>query len=94
MDRQGGQCSGWVAVSLPSWQALLRAHLELGAIWSVGPGSHPLFHSPQHIEYWLMSDKIHERSRAVQSIYLLLQYVVDSLKLAVSFLYPQTMAST
>ncbi|XP_011244026.1 uncharacterized protein LOC69439 isoform X3 [Mus musculus] len=36
----------------------------------------------QHIEYWLMSDKIHERSRAVQSIYLLLQYVVDSLKLA------------
>ncbi|XP_021071819.1 maestro heat-like repeat family member 5 [Mus pahari] len=36
----------------------------------------------QHIEYWLKSDKIHERSRALQSIYLLLQYVVDSLKLA------------
>ncbi|XP_063120729.1 maestro heat-like repeat family member 5 isoform X11 [Rattus norvegicus] len=36
----------------------------------------------QHIEHWLKSDKIHERSRAVQSTYLLLQYVVDSLKLA------------
>ncbi|XP_028629132.1 maestro heat-like repeat family member 5 [Grammomys surdaster] len=36
----------------------------------------------QHIEFWLKSDKIHERSRAVQSTYLLLQYVVDSLKLA------------
>ncbi|XP_052016456.1 maestro heat-like repeat family member 5 [Apodemus sylvaticus] len=36
----------------------------------------------QHIETWLKSDKIHERSRAVQSTYLLLQYVVDSLKLA------------
>ncbi|KAM7317160.1 hypothetical protein ACRRTK_023462 [Alexandromys fortis] len=36
----------------------------------------------QHTEYWLISDKSHERSRAVQSIFLLLQYVVDSLKLA------------
>ncbi|XP_076767614.1 maestro heat-like repeat family member 5 isoform X2 [Arvicanthis niloticus] len=36
----------------------------------------------QHIEFWLKSDKIHERSRAVQSTYLLLQYVVDTLKLA------------
>ncbi|GAB1299442.1 Maestro heat-like repeat family member 4 [Apodemus speciosus] len=39
----------------------------------------------QHIETWLKSDKIHECSRAVQSIYLLLQYVVDSLKLAMAF---------
>nr|XP_042120768.1 maestro heat-like repeat family member 5 isoform X8 [Peromyscus maniculatus bairdii] len=36
----------------------------------------------QHTEHWLNSDKSHERCRAVQSIFLLLQYVVDSLKLA------------
>ncbi|XP_031201885.1 maestro heat-like repeat family member 5 isoform X2 [Mastomys coucha] len=36
----------------------------------------------QHLEHWLKSDKTHERSRAVQSIHLLLQYVADSLKLA------------
>ncbi|CAO2602058.1 Maestro heat-like repeat family member 5 [Lemmus lemmus] len=36
----------------------------------------------QHIEHWLKSDKSHECCRAVQSIFLLLQYVVDSLKLA------------
>ncbi|KAK7797135.1 hypothetical protein U0070_024094 [Myodes glareolus] len=36
----------------------------------------------QHTEQWLKSDKSHERSRALQSIFLLLQYVVDSLKLA------------
>uniref|UniRef100_A0A8C5L7D9 Maestro heat-like repeat family member 5 n=1 Tax=Jaculus jaculus TaxID=51337 RepID=A0A8C5L7D9_JACJA len=35
----------------------------------------------QHTEYWLKSDKSHERQRAVQSVFLLLQYVVDSLKL-------------
>ncbi|XP_040592412.1 maestro heat-like repeat family member 5 isoform X3 [Mesocricetus auratus] len=36
----------------------------------------------QHTESWLRSDKSHERRRAVQSIFLLLQYVVESLKLA------------
>ncbi|MEJ1271646.1 maestro heat-like repeat family member 4 [Cricetulus griseus] len=36
----------------------------------------------QHTETWLNSDQRHERCRAVQSIFLLLQYVVDSLKLA------------
>ncbi|XP_021515354.1 maestro heat-like repeat family member 5 [Meriones unguiculatus] len=36
----------------------------------------------QHTEHWLESDKSHERSRALQSIFLLLQFVVDSLKLA------------
>ncbi|XP_051016484.1 maestro heat-like repeat family member 5 [Acomys russatus] len=36
----------------------------------------------QHTENWLKSDKSHERSRAVHSIFLLLQYVADSLKLA------------
>ncbi|XP_041911652.1 maestro heat-like repeat family member 5 [Arvicola amphibius] len=36
----------------------------------------------QHTEHWLKSDKSHERCRALQSIFLLLQYVVDSLKLA------------
>ncbi|XP_036063470.1 maestro heat-like repeat family member 5 [Onychomys torridus] len=36
----------------------------------------------QHTEHWLKSNKSHERGRAVQSIFLLLQYVVDSLKLA------------
>uniref|UniRef100_A0A8D2JRA3 Maestro heat-like repeat family member 5 n=1 Tax=Sciurus vulgaris TaxID=55149 RepID=A0A8D2JRA3_SCIVU len=35
----------------------------------------------QHMERWLRSDKSHERKRAVQSILLLLQYVVDSLRL-------------
>ncbi|MBZ3881255.1 Maestro heat-like repeat family member 5 [Sciurus carolinensis] len=35
----------------------------------------------QHMERWLRSDKSHERKRAVQSIFLLLQYVVDSLRL-------------
>ncbi|CAH7108886.1 Mroh4 [Phodopus roborovskii] len=36
----------------------------------------------QHTETWLKSDKSHERCRAVQSIFLLLQYAVNSLKLA------------
>ncbi|XP_040844508.1 maestro heat-like repeat family member 5 [Ochotona curzoniae] len=34
----------------------------------------------QHTEPWLMSDKIHERQRAVQSILLFLQYLVDTVK--------------
>lgn len=92
MTRQGGQCSGWVADTLPA--VLLGAHLELAAMGSVGPGSHALLYSSQHIEFWLKSDRTYERSRAVQSIYLLLQYVVDSLKLAVSSLYTKAMGST
>ncbi|XP_073923100.1 maestro heat-like repeat family member 5 [Castor canadensis] len=36
----------------------------------------------QHMEPWLKSEKSHERKRAVQSIFLLLQHVVDKLKLA------------
>nr|XP_044636990.1 maestro heat-like repeat family member 5 isoform X2 [Equus asinus] len=35
----------------------------------------------QHTEPWLKSDKIHERKRVVQSIFLLLKYVVDHVKL-------------
>nr|XP_040149491.1 maestro heat-like repeat family member 5 isoform X6 [Ictidomys tridecemlineatus] len=34
----------------------------------------------QHTERWLKSDRSHERKRVVLSIFLLLQYVVDSLK--------------
>ncbi|KAM6171856.1 maestro heat-like repeat family member 5 [Erethizon dorsatum] len=34
----------------------------------------------QHMEHWLQSDKSHERRRAMQSILLLLLYVVDTLK--------------
>ncbi|XP_013375541.1 PREDICTED: maestro heat-like repeat family member 5 isoform X2 [Chinchilla lanigera] len=34
----------------------------------------------QHMEHWLQSDNSHERRRAVQSILLLLQCVVDTLK--------------
>ncbi|XP_058524335.1 maestro heat-like repeat family member 5 isoform X2 [Ochotona princeps] len=34
----------------------------------------------QHTEPWLMSDKSHERQRAVQSILLFLQYLVDTVK--------------
>ncbi|XP_070078065.1 maestro heat-like repeat family member 5 isoform X9 [Equus caballus] len=35
----------------------------------------------QHTEPWLKSDKIHERKRVVQSVFLLLKYVVDHVKL-------------
>jgi hypothetical protein len=42
----------------------------------------------QHMEPWLKSEKSHERKRAVQSIFLLLQHIVDKLKLAVSPLCP------
>ncbi|XP_046498449.1 maestro heat-like repeat family member 5 [Equus quagga] len=35
----------------------------------------------QHTEPWLKSDKIHERKRVVHSIFLLLKYVVDHVKL-------------
>uniref|UniRef100_A0A8C9ACY4 Maestro heat-like repeat family member 5 n=1 Tax=Prolemur simus TaxID=1328070 RepID=A0A8C9ACY4_PROSS len=34
----------------------------------------------QHTEPWLSSEKIHERKRAVESIFLLLKFVVESLK--------------
>lgn len=92
MNRLGG--SALAGQLLPFPAILLGAHLELGAMRSVGPASHALLYPSQHIETWLKSDKIHERSRAVQSVYLLLQYVVDSLKLAVSSLYPRTTGST
>lgn len=61
---------------------------------SVGVDSHALLNSSQHTEHWLNSDKSHERCRAVQSIFLLLQYVVDSLKLAVSSLHSKASGST
>lgn len=84
----------WLGSCYPSLPVLLGAYLELAAMGSVGPGSYALLYSSQHIEHWLKSDKIHERSRAVQSTYLLLQYVVDSLKLAVSSLYLKPMGNT
>ncbi|XP_048215185.1 maestro heat-like repeat family member 5 [Perognathus longimembris pacificus] len=34
----------------------------------------------QHMEHWLKSERTHEVKRAVQSIFLLLQHVVDSMK--------------
>ncbi|KAM4865422.1 maestro heat-like repeat family member 5 [Thomomys bottae] len=34
----------------------------------------------QHMEHWLKSEKTHEVKRAVQSIFLLLQHVADSMK--------------
>ncbi|KAI5929512.1 Maestro heat-like repeat family member 5 [Manis javanica] len=43
----------------------------------------------QHTEPWLKSDKSHECKRAAQSIFLLLKYVVDYVKLAVSDLRAQ-----
>lgn len=43
----------------------------------------------QHTEPWLKSDKIHERKRVVHSIFLLLKYVVDHVKLTVSCLTPR-----
>lgn len=83
--------AGWLSFFLA---ALRWAHFELGVMGSVDLGSHALLCSSQHTEQWLESDKSHERSRAIQSIFLLLQFVVDSLKLAVSFLYPKALGST
>nr|XP_027804136.1 maestro heat-like repeat family member 5 [Marmota flaviventris] len=44
------------------------------------PGVDELSFLLQHTERWLKSDRSHERQRVVLSIFLLLQYVVDSLK--------------
>lgn len=59
------------------------SHLPLPVpAWPLGP--HSLGLGVQHTEPWLMSDKIHERQRAVQSILLFLQYLVDTVKFTVS----------
>lgn len=74
--------------------ALLWADVELGVMGFVGASSHILPYSSQHTEQWLKSDISHERCRALQSIFLLLQYVVESLKLAVSSLHPKALGSS
>lgn len=56
-----------------------------GADWALGLASPP----SQHMEPWLQSDKSHEHKRVVQTIFLLLKYVVDYVTLTVSGLDTQ-----
>lgn len=50
------------------------------------PVSSALLSPSQHTEPWLKSDKSYERKRVVQSIFLLLKYVLDCVVLTVSLL--------
>lgn len=56
----------------------------------VGPRGRPVPQAPrspaQHMEPWLESDESYERRRVVQSVFLLLKYVVDHVKFTVSLL--------
>lgn len=70
-----------------------EAGLLQGCEWGSQAGSQgltaPWVLPTQHTEPWLKSDKSHECKRAAQSIFLLLKYVVDYVKLAVSDLRAQ-----
>ncbi|XP_069931992.1 maestro heat-like repeat family member 5 isoform X4 [Oryctolagus cuniculus] len=68
-------------------ETLCALHLLLRTFLSEDMGVNEVCFLLQHTEPWLRSDRSHERQRVVQCIFRLLQYVVDSLKFAVSALH-------
>lgn len=73
------ECGGWGL--LTDWKDLTRVGAGLASGLRAVPAPAPC---PQHLYVWLMSEKAHERQRAVHSCVVLLQFLNHKLALDVS----------